>query len=249
MSTQSVRKKQRERHYKWLFLWAEEMLTFTQIAKRYHTTPQAVHKAIHHLLLRINAHRESSMLMNKTRDPDSELSLPVHRRVLSMTEDFLAHVSPAKGDLTDEEKVFVMVGVTTGDWELALQEAGLDASKIPTTSGAGKSVKAKTDKVRASYLRYKRNIVEAIEEAEHEVRQKAMKVDKDFIVVQLSDLIAKMRLNPEKNQKDLLQAIKLLGQTQGAFKEVIQHEEVDPNEVFDEILAEYTVEDKSEEDT
>lgn len=213
--------------------------TVRQIAEETGSTPKAVDVAINSHIKSVNNLRETQLLVANSNTPvnkkNSSKGLHNLQSVGTINDQFLSHLSPDPTSeiLTDEESLFCHVYAITGDGYLAIQESGLDIALLPS----GKKNKDMCMKLRIRYLLSRPNIKKFIQELKADKwLQEAKKVNKVFIQSELLELLDQLKFNPTAKPNDILNTLKLLGQTVGAYVETIQVSEIDPKEALSDLI-------------
>lgn len=199
--------------------------TYYDLAIRYNlVSEKSVRDYINKIITKLNIVKETASL----HPTDSTKFQPLYKPTNLINEPFLEKLSPPNEALTDEELLYCYLFVYTGDNQSAIEQSGLDAGCNNKKLIKDSQSYEYALRVRGLHLRNKLNIREHINQLRLEKLKNSRDVNKVFVVEELVEQLEQLK-EDGREKKLILDTIKLLGQTCGAFSERIEVTQIDPS--------------------
>ena len=222
--------------------YTDGVLTVTQIAENYKTTPKNVGLIVNRHWKSLTNMRESRMLLQAPESAQEHFDTKHAMAQLHSTDlinqEFLDKLSDPESELlSDEEATYAWCYVHTGDGAESVKTAGLDIGLIRDKSRDTRFSYDKALDIRKMYLNAKPNVGRYVTQLREE-RLIDADVGKSRIQSELITQIDQMKASGQanKNRMAMLRSIELLGKTVGAFVERVEITEVNPSDALDELI-------------
>ena len=219
--------------------YTDGILNVSQLAEKYNTSPENIGLIASRCWKNFTNMRETRALMSFG-SASSQHSLKVLHNTSLINQQFLdlLSVSGTEITLTDAESIYAWIYVHTGENQMALEQAGLNAGLLYSKSEPNKAKPnyEKACSLRGLYLRSLPNVASYIKEL-RERRFIDQDISKTRVQSELLDQLSQLKESGDpRNKTHILKTIELLGKTIGAFIERVEVTEIDPNKALDHLI-------------